>query len=84
MADLFAAARDGQLDEVRRLLARGASVAYANADGSTPLFIAACQGHADVVRLLLGAGAAVERASEDGWWVYLANPSPLKTLTLKP
>ena len=54
---MFVASQEGQLDVVRELLARGASVNAATNTGSTPLIQACWFGHIEVVRALLAAGA---------------------------
>ena len=56
-AGLHAAARNGDLAQVDRLLAQGASLNAPDAAGRTPLILATMQGHVDVVRHLLAAGA---------------------------
>ncbi len=54
---LFAAARAGDLAEVRRLVGAGLSVDSADKYGTTALYMAAGRGHSDVVRFLLDSGA---------------------------
>jgi len=51
------AASQGDLDEVRALLATGVEPGTADYDGRTPLHLAAAEGQLDVVRYLLAAGA---------------------------
>ena len=51
------AASQGDLDEVRALLATGVEPGTADYDGRTPLHLAAAEGQLDVVRYLLTAGA---------------------------
>ncbi|UBU10513.1 ankyrin repeat domain-containing protein [Nonomuraea gerenzanensis] len=58
--DLLTAAMLGDSEEVRRLLAAGATP-----DTPGPLYQAAVQGHAGIVRMLLAAGAGPDRESED-------------------
>ena len=56
----YAAARGGAArmpDAVAALVARGARVDVANANGRTPLMFAAQRGHVPIVRALLAAGA---------------------------
>ena len=60
---LYAAAVDGQADEVAALLAAGADPNEESVQG-TPLCAAACWGHTAVVRALLAAGADPELAQE--------------------
>ena len=51
---MFFAAQDNQLDVMKLLLAAGADVNKACADGCSPLHIAVQDGHAGVVSLLIG------------------------------
>ncbi len=59
------AARQGDLEAVKRLLAEGADVNSPSEDGSPPLPLAAGGGHADTVKVLLDAGADVN--ASDRW-----------------
>ena len=52
------AASQGDLDEVRALIAAGVEPGTADYDGRTPLHLAAAEGQPEVVRYLLAAGAA--------------------------
>ena len=56
----------GDVAEVKRLLATGASVAEANAYGVTPMQLAADTGNAAILQLLLAAGADVESPNSEG------------------
>ena len=60
------AAYQGDVAEVKRLLAAGADVKQANAYGVTPLALAAETGNADIIKLLLAAGADVESPTGEG------------------
>ena len=60
---LFAACRNGQAREVRRLLSGGADVDCVDEEGSTPLMAASANGHVEVVDMLLAAGATVNAAA---------------------
>ena len=51
------AASQGDLDEVRALLATGVEPGTADYDGRTPLHLAAAEGQLEVARYLLAAGA---------------------------
>ena len=66
MGDLYNAAREGDLEAVRRLLDRGADVNEADDDGGTPLFIASMYGYKEVCKLLLERGANVDQAKDTG------------------
>lgn len=59
---LLVAAQQGNMQEVRSLLKRGANPNAANDDGNTftALMLAAREGHTDVIRLLLESGAKVD------------------------
>jgi glutaminase len=59
------AASQGDLDEVRTLIATGVEPGTADYDGRTPLHLAAAEGQLDVVRYLLTAGA--DSQSADRW-----------------
>jgi ankyrin repeat protein len=56
----------GSLDDVKKLIARGADVHAADNDGFTPLHLAAMSGYADKAKALLGAGAKYDAATKMG------------------
>ena len=58
-SEIVSAARDGQLDEVKRLHAQGVSVS-AESRGFSPLRLAAAWGHEDVVLYLIENGADID------------------------
>lgn len=55
--DLLAAARRGDLEQVKQLIEKGASVEAATRYATTPLYFAARNGHLPVVEYLLAKGA---------------------------
>jgi len=59
------AASQGDLDEVRALVASGVAPDTADYDGRTPLHLAAAEGQTEVVRYLLAAGS--DPRPEDRW-----------------
>jgi glutaminase len=59
------AASQGDLDEVRALVAAGVEPGTADYDGRTPLHLAAAEGQLEIVRYLLAAGA--DPRSADRW-----------------
>jgi ankyrin repeat protein len=65
-ATVATAARDANVDEVRRLIAAGSDVNEPEADGTTPLLWAAHQGSPELVSLLLKAGADADAANNFG------------------
>ena|ERR1017187_6226755 len=56
-SEMLNAAKDGRLDDVKRLIARGEDVNATSADGVTALMVAAAENRLPVVRALLEAGA---------------------------
>jgi ankyrin repeat protein len=67
--EMFKAAKSGNTERVRTLLATDADLVNArDTDGSTPLHCAAWKGHPEVVALLLKAGANVNAQNSNGHW----------------
>ncbi len=65
---LITAARDGHLEEVRRLISEGVDVnARLRGSGTTALMDAANQGYVEIVELLLAAGADPGAELPGGW-----------------
>ena len=60
------AASQGDLNEVRALIATGVEPGAADYDGRTPLHLAASEGQLEVVRYLLAAGADPHRPTDGG------------------
>jgi ankyrin repeat protein len=70
---LVFAAREGDLESARRLLAAGADVNQATEYGWTPLLTSVNNRNYEVARLLIEHGADVDRANKGGWTpLYLA------------
>ncbi|MFJ1547202.1 ankyrin repeat domain-containing protein [Streptomyces sp. NPDC088246] len=63
---LAAAAGDGHVELLQRLLAQGADPDTRDPDGATPLYLAAVQGENRCAELLLAAGA-LPNAESRGW-----------------
>lgn len=66
-AELIAAAKAGDADTVRSLLAAGADPDQAGEAGETALMAAAGQGHLAVVQALIEAGAKADATDDNGW-----------------
>jgi cytohesin len=66
-ADIFEAAKEGNLAAVEALLKKNPGLASKkHAHGLTPLFVAAANGHKDVVELLLASGADANARDSNG------------------
>jgi hypothetical protein len=63
---LFQNAYDGKLAEVQALVAKGASVNYADQEQRTALILAASNGHSAVVEFLYGKGADINAQDHGG------------------
>eukprot|EP00899_Mesostigma_viride_P011830 jgi/Mesvir1/20648/Mv14868-RA.2 len=64
--DLAAACKDGRVDDVKHLVADGASLDAPNACAKTPLLLASQYGHREVVRHLLDKGADISVTDRRG------------------
>jgi len=62
VAELLAAARDGNVKSIKKLLAGGMSVDSMDEAGVTPLFLAALFGRTDAAKLLIDRGADIKAA----------------------
>ncbi|MFC1603640.1 ankyrin repeat domain-containing protein [Planctomycetota bacterium] len=69
---LYQAAANGDIEQVKNLIAQGADVNKPGAIGWTPLLGAVNEGHVQVVKLLLENGANVDVG--DGWYTPLYYP----------
>ena len=66
--NLIDAINRGDIDEVKKLLARGAPVNEKDDRlGRTPLIMASMNGHAGIVKILLEKGADPNTADMEGW-----------------
>ena len=63
---IFRAARNGDIDRLKKLLATGAEVNIRERDGLTPLMVASLRGHSAVVQLLIQHGAGVNAQDNKG------------------
>lgn len=61
------AAKEGRLDDLRRLLLNGTEPDLVDDNGTTALHFAAWENHADCVSILLEHGAEPEIAEGEGW-----------------
>tara|TARA_R110002124_G_scaffold270207_4_gene438578 strand:- start:16752 stop:18407 length:1656 start_codon:yes stop_codon:yes gene_type:complete len=62
---LCAAAANGDLSELRRLIATGADISRSDYDGRTALHLAACEGQVEAAYLLIRAGCELQ--PKDRW-----------------
>ena len=60
MTPLLYAARDGRLESAKVLLAAGAEIEHADANGITPLLMAITNNHVEMARFLMDQGANVK------------------------
>jgi ankyrin repeat protein len=85
---LHKAAGEGRIDDIKALLAAGASVDERDpSTGATPLTVAAAFGQTDVVKLLLFRGANVNAQAKDGntalIWAAQTPQSPILRMLLE-
>ena len=66
MSTLTQAAADGDVVEMRRIIASGETVNATRGDGATPLLLAALGAHAEACRVLLDAGAELDTPKDTG------------------
>jgi len=83
-AQLIAAAANGDVADIERLVADGADPDARDDDGSPALMVATRDGHADAVRALLAAGADVDAqdARQDNVFLYAGAEGLLDILRL--
>lgn len=65
-AALLAAAKEGNIAELQRLIAGGASVHWGDSDGDTALHIGAVAGQALAIKTLIASGARVKATNNAG------------------
>mmetsp|Transcript_21749 Transcript_21749/g.32854 ORF Transcript_21749/g.32854 Transcript_21749/m.32854 type:complete len:167 (+) Transcript_21749:110-610(+) len=65
--DLLTAAKNGNLNQVRRLLRGGVDVNCVNSYGSTPLIMASIAGNLEIAEVLIEAGADVNQPQYQDW-----------------
>jgi uncharacterized protein len=63
--DLWAAARENDLERLQQLINSGADVNAVNAEGDTALIVAAQQGNAESCKWLVLAGAQLEKPDRE-------------------
>jgi ankyrin repeat protein len=81
MAGIWGAAREGDVDEVARLLGQDPGLLDCKGGWNerTPLMFASYEGHVGVVRLLLDKGAAVDERDALGWTALFLGSSRGRT-----
>jgi ankyrin repeat protein/beta-lactamase regulating signal transducer with metallopeptidase domain len=65
---LYQAAADGDIEQVRLLISRGADVNDKDSMGKAPLHYACEKGHTELAKLLISRGAGVNAVSSDRRW----------------
>uniref|UniRef100_A0A0K0FCQ0 glutaminase n=1 Tax=Strongyloides venezuelensis TaxID=75913 RepID=A0A0K0FCQ0_STRVS len=66
VVSLLYAAKNGEIQTVRRLYLQGANLNMSDYDGRTALHLAACEGHPNLVKFLLTVGK-VNHVPQDRW-----------------
>jgi ankyrin repeat protein len=87
LTGLVFGAREGSMDTVRVLIAAGADVNKASADGSSPLMVSVQNGHYDIAQYLLDHGSNPNDANVKGWtplFLAVANRNALRTAVPAP
>ncbi|XP_043943892.1 protein phosphatase 1 regulatory subunit 12A isoform X2 [Protopterus annectens] len=66
-AVFLAACSSGDIEEVQKMLARGADINYANVDGLTALHQACIDDNVEMVKFLVDNGASINQPDNEGW-----------------
>ena len=81
MSELMKAARDGNIEAVKRAIENGAEVDYHTEKGKTALMVAASNGHTEAVKLLLDHGAEIDRQDNFGTTAIIVAATAAQTQT---
>ncbi|WP_455212132.1 ankyrin repeat domain-containing protein [Kaarinaea lacus] len=81
LSELMKAARDGNIEAVKRAIDGGAEVNYRTEKGKTALMVAASNGHTDTVKLLLDHGAQIDQQDNFGTTAIIVAATAAKTQT---
>ena len=65
-ADIFDAAKTGDMREVRLYVTNGGDVNATDSSGRTPLYWASLEGHIDIAKLLVDKGAEINKENVNG------------------
>ena len=65
--DLFTAATNGDVNQIRQLISRGMNINVSNADGETALHMAVAHGHYSAVIYLANQGANINARTIKNW-----------------
>ena len=81
------ASKEGDLDEVKRLIQGGANIEVRDASSSTLLFIVAYSGNKELAELLILKGANVNAVDKTGytplWWAEFGDFKEIMELLVK-